>query len=216
MNDMRGRTKPAHITPYDDTYPTCERTLAELRIYGDELDPAIITSLLGIEPTTSQKKGEVKTNSLGFQRAAKVGGWFLSSEEQVTSKDLRRHLDWLLSHLSPKAKELRNIQDMPSVQANVTCIWWSRYGDGGPTLWPEHMRALGELDLECGFDISFFEGDEDPHYTISKETAAELNNALRRRIRRSKGARARGGAEVEVRSGGAADLATGQDCIVRI
>jgi hypothetical protein len=41
----------------------------------------------------------------------------------------------------------------------VQRIWWSATGQGGPTLWPEQMRLLAELNLECSFDVSFF-GDE--------------------------------------------------------
>ena len=52
------REELSMITPYDDGYATCERTLATLRVYGDDLDPAVLTERLGIAPTSSQKKGE--------------------------------------------------------------------------------------------------------------------------------------------------------------
>jgi hypothetical protein len=159
---MTNRTNRAcsRQTPYNDDYPTCERTLAELRIYGDQLDPDLITVCLGVRATSTQKKGETHTNSLGRTWTAKIGGWFLSSEHQVSSKDLRRHLDWLLAILLPRADELRSVQEMDGMIMSVNCIWWSRGGQGGPTLWPEQMRALADLDLECGFDIAFF-GEDD-------------------------------------------------------
>jgi len=176
------RLLPSRRTPYDDRYPTCERVLAKLRIYGVDLDPATVTEQLQIEPTESQKKGEVRTNSLGRQRSPKIGGWFLSSEDKVASKDLRRHLDWLLQLLTPRADAICALQDTEGITMMVDCIWWSAHGDGGPTLWPEQMRALADLNLECSFDISFFGEDDEPHYTISKETAEQLNRALRKRI----------------------------------
>jgi hypothetical protein len=150
----------SHPTPYNDEYETCERTLAELRVYVDDLDPATVTKQLGIQPTSSQKKGEVRTNSIGKQRTAKVGGWFLSSEGHVTSKDLRRHLDWLLVKLTPAADALRTLQQNPDVRMSVTCIWWSA-GDGGPTLWPSQMRGLADLGLECGFELAFYGVDDE-------------------------------------------------------
>ena len=147
---------PGRMTPYDDEYRSCERTVAELRIYADDLDPVAVNLQLGLEPSSSQKKGETSTNALGRTRAAKLGGWFLSTEDHVTSKDLRRHLDWLLEKLAPKARELRQLQETPGIRMAVFCSWWSANGSGGPTLWPEQMRALADFNLECAFDISFF------------------------------------------------------------
>jgi hypothetical protein len=153
------RIEASRLTPIDDAYETCERTLATLRIGGEELDPTFVTSHLGIQPTKSQKKGEIKTNSRGFERTIKKGGWFLSSEDHVNSKDIRRHLDWLLTRLAPVKDQLRALQEIEGITMDVNCIWWSA-GDGGPTLWPEQMRLLAELNLECGFYISFY-GDEE-------------------------------------------------------
>lgn len=157
------REELSRLTPYDDEYATCERTLAVLRVYGDDLDPAVITARLGILPTSFQKNGEVRTNSLGRQRTIKIGGWFLSSENDVESKDVRRHLDWILAQVLPRVDALREVQEMAGISMNVNCIWWSGTGGGGPTLWPEQMRGLAELNLECSFDVAFYgdEGDQD-------------------------------------------------------
>jgi hypothetical protein len=149
----------SHMTPLDDQYPNCERTYAELRIYGDTLDPDAITKSIGILPSSSQRRGEVRSGFRNRQRIVSVGGWFLSSEGNVESRDLRRHLDWLLARLWPAATALKNLQAQEGVRMSVTCIWWSR-GDGGPALWPEQMGRLADLELECGFEISFY-GDDD-------------------------------------------------------
>lgn len=159
-------------TPYNDGYETCERTLAELRIYGDHLDPEEVTERLQLEPTTIQRKGEVVTNSLGRQRVVKIGGWFLSSENHVASKDLRRHLDWLNNLIAPRVAELRDIQERQDIVMTVHCIWWSAHGQGGPTLWPEQMRVLAELNLECSFDISFYGDDEEQETMEPREGKA--------------------------------------------
>lgn len=147
-------------TPYDDQYATCERTLATLCIYGPDLEPSEISGHLGIIPSRTQKMGEVFTNSFGRQRTAKLGGWFLTSEGSVFSKDLRRHLDWLLNLLRPKKEALLSVQARSGVWMNVECVWWSKYGEGGPTLSHEQLQGLASLNLECGFEIAFF-GDEE-------------------------------------------------------
>jgi hypothetical protein len=124
------------------------------------MDPEMVTGQLGIAPTSSQKKGARSVNSLGRTREVKLNGWFLSSESEVSSLDLRRHLDWLLDKIEPSAHELSRLQAVDDLTMLINCIWWSAKGQGGPTLWPEQMQRIAALDLECSFDIAFFGTDE--------------------------------------------------------
>lgn len=90
-------TNDHDIERYDDSYPTCERADAELRVYTGEMDPDLVSRRLGISPSRLLVKGQQITNSLGRERVVKLNGWFLSSEGTSASRDLRRHIDWLLS-----------------------------------------------------------------------------------------------------------------------
>lgn len=152
--------KVGRRTPYDDAYGTCERTAVKLRIHPGEMVPELVTRRLGVEPTSTQKVGEVFRNSLGRERTAPINAWFLSSEGKVSSLDLRRHLDWLLGRLMPAKEALLALQNCAGVGMDVSCVWWSAHGHGGPVLWPEQMSQLAELNLECGFELSFY-GDDD-------------------------------------------------------
>lgn len=76
------------------------------------------------------------------------------------SRDLRHHLDWLLDALRSRSDALRELQAQDGIHMNVTCIWWSKYGGGGPVLWPKQMSGLSSLDLECLFDFQFYGEDE--------------------------------------------------------
>src|SRR5687768_6453989 len=98
-------TLKSYFTPIDDTYPTCEECRAMLCIYSDK-HPDEISKTLGLAPTDSSFVGEVKTNSLGRSRVSHRNNWFLSSETFVDSKDLRRHLDWILGKLTPHKDQL--------------------------------------------------------------------------------------------------------------
>jgi len=147
-------------TPYDDDYGTCLDTYCDLRVYPGELSPHEITKRLGVEPTEVNVAGEARKGSQGRERILKINGWFLSSEGRVESKDLRRHLDWLLERLQPAARGLAELQSLSGVRMSINCVWWSRSGHGGPTLWPEQMRAMADLNLECTFDV-YFEGEDD-------------------------------------------------------
>lgn len=147
-------------TPYDDNYPTCERTCAKLLIYPSSMDPDLITARLKIVPTQVSKKGEVWRTARGHERTWPLNAWFISSEDKVESKDVRRHLDWRLDQLQPVKGSLLEMQSMPEMKMSIECVWWSAHGQGGPTLWPEQMQRMAELGLECGFDIAFFDEDE--------------------------------------------------------
>ena len=149
-----------HRTPYNDDYEACDRTHAELRIYSGEASPREVSLLLGIEPTSMNEKGKTRVSlTTGRERVLPLNLWLLSSESQIDSKDLRRHLDWLLDQIEPAAGALRELEQVPGATMNVHCSWWSAHGHGGPTLWPQQMRRVAALNLELAFEIMFF-GDE--------------------------------------------------------
>lgn len=159
----------SRFTPLNDDYPTCERTCVTLLIYPGDISPDDVSQRLELMPTATLAAGSKHTNSLGETRTQPINGWFLSSENIVSSKDLRRHLDWLLEIIEPKSEQLLKLQCAAGMRMTVSCTWWSAAGQGGPTLWPEQMIRLASLNLECALDVSFFGSDEDdePRLTIS-------------------------------------------------
>jgi hypothetical protein len=149
----------SRLTPIDDAYPSCERTCARLLVYPGSIDPRDLTGRLGLVPTSVTIKGTETTNSLGRVRVAPLNGWFFSSETFVDSRDVRRHIDWLVERMDPARDAILALQGEPGVRMAVSCVWWSKAGSGGPVIWPEQMRRLAALNLECGFEVAFF-GDE--------------------------------------------------------
>lgn len=145
-------------TPYkgDGLYDTCERTCAKLRIYYDEGTSQEITNILGLTPSKQRTKGEIITNSKGGSFQSKRTVWLYSTESECSSLDLRDHLELLLSRLDHRIKD---VQKLEGVELGVNCVWWSK-GSGGPALASHQMKKLGELGLECSFDVSFFGEDE--------------------------------------------------------
>jgi Domain of unknown function (DUF4279) len=84
----------------------------------------------------------------------------LSSKNQIDSRDVRRHIDWLLERLRGKQKLLHLLQAESGVSMDVFCYWNSAQGQGGPSLDAEQMRQLADLNLDIGFDC-FFTGIPD-------------------------------------------------------
>lgn len=130
---------------HDDGHPTCARTYATLRLYPGALHPDRVTERLGIAPSETQT-----VNAAG--RA--LHGWFLTSDGAVVSRDVRRHVDWLLDRIENAKSELDALL-REGVRPDVCCYWLSAAGHGGPTLSPSHMLRLGALGLECWFDVYF-------------------------------------------------------------
>lgn len=141
-------------TPLNEAYPSCDRTCAELRIYPAQGDVAEVSAAMCLSPTESGNAGEVRSTLSGKSRTVKKTHWVLSSEQFVTSKDLRTHLDWLLHRVSQNTAGLASLSQ-DGTKISIVCVWWSATGQGGPTLWPEQLRGLAELGIEVGFDIQF-------------------------------------------------------------
>ncbi|UCP81808.1 DUF4279 domain-containing protein [Pectobacterium versatile] len=149
-------TVNSRITPPNPNYEACLECRAKLLIYPGKMHPDEVSAMLSIEPTQKNIIGDRKKNSLGRTREVKISGWFLSSEDFISSKNLRDHIDWIVAKLDASREDLKKLQNTPGVKMTLSCVWWSAVGHSGPVLWPEQMKALADLDLECAFDIYFF------------------------------------------------------------
>lgn len=136
---------------YDDNWATCARTYASLRIFKSDLDPNAVEKLLGLEATDSYRTGD-RVGSQGGHRTN--GAWILSTESTVVSKDLRRHIDWLLDRIDPRAMEFDELAGT-GVEADIFCYWESATGHGGPGLSPPQMERLVRRNLPVGVDVYF-------------------------------------------------------------
>jgi hypothetical protein len=141
-------------TDYDDSYPTCIKTYATLRLFSAEIVPEEVTEILRIEPTRTFRKGD--THAKGkLQR--KTNGWFYSTKKLSNSKDGRRHIDMILDALDGKFDAV-NILQARGCEIHITNYWVSG-GQGGPWLMPSQMLKLGALNIDIWWDIYF--ADED-------------------------------------------------------
>jgi hypothetical protein len=143
--------------PTNDEDDNCDRTAAVLRMYSEEIDPQRITDALGIQPTRSITKGaHIPIRDTDRYWIGRVNAWLLSSEPYVTSTNLNRHLDWLIKTINGNADAFTKLQSWPGLEIFVGCVWWSKYGGGGPTLGPKQMMGLATLNLECSFDLQHY------------------------------------------------------------
>jgi hypothetical protein len=135
---------------YNDEYETCNTTYVTLRVYSDSLSPQEITSYLEIVPSEVIEKN-IEKDILTNKRISH-NAWFLTSENNINSKDCRRHLDYLLDMLLPVKKRL-NMLESQGAKIDISCFWLSESGQGGPTLSAPQFSKLAELGIELWFDI---------------------------------------------------------------
>src|SRR5215475_15081411 len=78
-----------------------DRFKVTLRIYGEDLDPDHISTLLGCVPTKSERKGVPASGPSGNARVPKRGRWSLSidSRECSPTADLEDGVKSLLARL---------------------------------------------------------------------------------------------------------------------
>ena len=77
-----------------------QRSVATLRIIGDDLVPERITELLGCEPTASQTKGQIiRGHKTGQEIVMKKGMWRLEATD-CEPEDLDRQVPELLGKLT--------------------------------------------------------------------------------------------------------------------
>lgn len=134
-------------------------TFASLSFAGDNLNPAGISKLLGVEPTTAYRKGEVYKRSRGHEVIGRTGLWLLSSRGHIKSDELSDHLAYLKAVIFPSAGNelvapIRTLMREAGLEADVSCFWYGEHGATAPPI-PEEIRAAFSrigATIETDFD----------------------------------------------------------------
>jgi Domain of unknown function (DUF4279) len=118
------------------------------RIFGDDLEPQEVTSMLGIQPTTSYLKGGIRK---GKRRdyAWKTGGWLL--ERDFKGVDVDSAIKTILSELPNDLSCWRRIDERFTMDLYFG-LWMSTTNDGFH-LDPDTIALLADRRLTVDFDI---------------------------------------------------------------
>lgn len=125
---------------------------ATFRVLGDDLDPDVVTRLLGIEPTQALRRDQLVPTATNVRRQ-ETGVWLLKSEGKVSSTSLERHLIYLLDRIEPQLAALAAYLAAGEATADFFCFWLSATGHGGPILSADVMRRVGATGAELGIDF---------------------------------------------------------------
>lgn len=134
-----------------------QRAFFQLSVVGPRLDPVDVTSLLGIKPTKSHKKGDTTKSGSQFRR---TGLWLLESREVRLhdKKTGRSQFEKWLAALPDSTSAWRTIHRR--FTADVTLVLYTNSMNGEFLVTPEAIRQLVRRGLPLRVD-SYVMPDED-------------------------------------------------------
>ena len=124
---------------------------ATLQMFGDTLEPAEITALLGGEPTHSQKKGqEIRSPKTGQVRIVRQGSWRCRSAPQHPA-NLDVQVAGLLEGLTDDMEIWRGIA--ARFKLRLFCGLFLKAANEGLEVSPATLLALGQRGISLGLDV---------------------------------------------------------------
>jgi hypothetical protein len=133
-----------------DEYHIC------LRFFGDDLDPEVVSSMLGAQPTSACRKDDIFRGKVS-ERVERTGRWLLNMPEKP-GESFEPQIEDLLGRLTQDLAVWRELTE--KYKADIFCGVWLRNWNRGMGLSPTLMHRLAERGLELGLDI-YADSDRD-------------------------------------------------------
>lgn len=128
-----------------------ERSLATLRLFGDDLIPEEISAILGASPSDSYRKGDQEIGKVtGKIRIQKTGSWRLCAEAREP-EDLNAQILEILAKLSLDLNVWKALSSRYEV--NFFCGLFMGGSNDGLLLSVDTLQALAVRGIKLGLDI---------------------------------------------------------------
>ena len=127
------------------------RSVATLRIIGDDLIPDAISQLLGALPTHAQAKGDkIIGKKTGNVRIARFGMWRLrASDSEPENLDGQIHI--IFNQLTDDLAVWESF--VGRYKIDLFCGLFMECGNEGMELSPESLMTLGSRGIKIGLDV---------------------------------------------------------------
>ena len=130
--------------------PAVAKSVASLRIFGDELIPEEITERIGCEPTWSYRKGDVDHLRSGKDIVRKTGMWLLEATA-TEPEDLNLQVKEVISRLTSNLDVWKALNR--EFEIDLYCGLFLESTNDGLSLSAETLAALGERGVELGLQV---------------------------------------------------------------
>lgn len=128
-----------------------EHSVVSFRIFGDDLVPSEITSLLGCEPTHACAKGDIRVGSkTGGKYIEKTGRWSLAAEDR-RPEDIQAQILEVLNKLPEDPAVWVFLRSRYTV--DLFCGVFMGSSNDGLEFSPELLGALSCRGISLGLDI---------------------------------------------------------------
>ena len=128
-----------------------QKSVATLRISGDDLVPGEVSILLACSPTRSQKKGETLVGQrTGLLRIARSGMWSLDCADQEP-QNVDKQIEELLAKMTGNIETWQALSKRYRV--DFFCGLFMGSGNEGLTISPNSLAALGQRGIELVLDV---------------------------------------------------------------
>ena len=127
-----------------------QKSVATLRIFGDDLIPAEVTAMLGGEPTLAGAKGQVIVMRSGRTRIARCGRWDLQASD-AEPENLDAQVLEIFGKLTNDLAVWHALSERFSI--DLFCGWFMKEGNEGVSVSPSTLQALGERRIVLSLDI---------------------------------------------------------------
>lgn len=126
------------------------RSVATLRISGDELVPEEVSALLGTQPTSSQRKGQLVPSDPTGTRTFIRGMWRL----EATATEPGEVDTQVAELLRACTQDLGVWQKLAGrFKVDLFCGWFMGANNEGVELQPRTLLALGERGIPLSVDL---------------------------------------------------------------
>ena len=122
-------------------------------LLGFECSPDDITQKLGVEPTETRLKGEMREIGEGKHRREKENienAWILRSE-LPRNTPIEKHIENLLNKIAPHKQNFIDVAKSYVFQFNCAIYYYE--ANPGILLSPTILKKAGELNIPLSFDI---------------------------------------------------------------
>lgn len=126
------------------------KSVAALRIIGDSLVPEEVTALIGSEPTSSYRKGDVKRLPSGKNLVRKTSMWLLEVTDREP-EDINAQVMEILAITTPDLAIWRNLCQQYKI--DLFCGLFMDSSNEGFCLSAATLMALGERGIKIDFDV---------------------------------------------------------------
>ena len=126
------------------------RSVASLRIFGDDLQPEEVSRILGCAPTKAWPKGRVQVSKSGHEMIKKTGAWLLHASD-AEPENLDGQVVELLAKLTSDTATWAELGRR--FEVDLFCGWFMESSNEGVSVSPKTMFALAERGSGLSLDI---------------------------------------------------------------